>query len=149
MMPPVMPSAVSGVPRIVLRMEGMTLLVTAVVLYGRTGDSWWVFAILFLAPDISFLGYLGGPRMGAIAYNAAHTLIGPLLLATAGILLPAHILLQLALIWVGAYRFRPPARLRAQICGGFRIHTSQPPATPRSRRPAPRYLGRLTASDGG
>jgi hypothetical protein len=83
----------------------MTLLVTAVVLYGRTGDSWWVFAILFLAPDISFLGYLGGPRMGAIAYNAAHTLIGPLLLATAGILLPAHILLQLALIWVGHIGF--------------------------------------------
>jgi len=105
MMPPVMPSAVSGVPRIVLRMEGMTLLVTAVVLYVRTGDSWWVFAILFLAPDISFLGYLGGPRMGAIAYNAAHTLIGPLLLATAGILLPAHILLQLALICVGHIGF--------------------------------------------
>ena len=120
MMPPVMPSAVSGVPRIVLRMEGMTLLVTAVVLYVRTGDSWWVFAILFLAPDISFLGYLGGPRMGAIAYNAAHTLIGPLLLATAGILLPAHILLQLALICLGIL-VSTACRLR-QMRGKFRIH---------------------------
>ena len=65
-----MPSAVSGVPRIVLRTEGTTLLLTAVILYARTDDSWWLFAILFLAPDISFLGYLGGPRIGAIAYNA-------------------------------------------------------------------------------
>lgn len=100
-----MPSAVSGVPRIVLRTEGTTLLLTAVILYARTDDSWWLFAILFLAPDISFLGYLGGPRIGAIAYNAAHTLVGPLLLATAGMLLPVHILIPLALIWVGHIGF--------------------------------------------
>jgi uncharacterized protein DUF4260 len=100
-----MPSAVSGVPRIVLRTEGMTLLLTAVILYARMDDSWWLFAILFLAPDISFLGYLGGPRIGAIAYNAAHTLVGPLLLATAGMLLPVHILIPLVLIWVGHIGF--------------------------------------------
>src|SRR5216683_1670430 len=79
-----MPSGVSGVPRIVLRAEGAAALLVAVVLYARLGESWWLFAILFLAPDLSFLGYLGGARTVAIVYNAAHTLVGPLLLATAG-----------------------------------------------------------------
>ncbi len=100
-----MPSGVSGVPRIVLRAEGAAALLVAVVLYARLGESWWLFAILFLAPDLSFLGYLGGARTGAIVYNAAHTLVGPLLLATAGLLLPAHVLFTFALIWVAHIGF--------------------------------------------
>lgn len=60
---------------------------------------------MFLAPDFSFVGYLGGARTRAIAYNAAHTLIGPLLLATAGLLLPFYILTPLALIWVAHIGF--------------------------------------------
>jgi hypothetical protein len=101
----VTPSGVSGVPRIILRAEGAVLLLIAVALYARVGGSWWLFAILFLAPDLSCLGYLGGARIGAIVYNAAHTLVGPLLLATAGILLPLQVLIPLALIWVAHIGF--------------------------------------------
>jgi hypothetical protein len=101
----VSPSAVAGVPRIVLRAEGAALLVIAVILYARIGESWWLFAILFLAPDVSLLGYLGGARTGAIIYNAAHTLVGPILLASAGLLLPAFILVPLALIWTAHIGF--------------------------------------------
>ena len=57
-----MSSAVTGIPRILLRAEGATLFVVAAILYARIGKSWWLFAILFLAPDFSFLGYLGGTR---------------------------------------------------------------------------------------
>jgi hypothetical protein len=92
----VTPSAVNGVPRILLRVEGGAVLIVAVILCARIGDSWWLFAVLFLAPDLTFLGYLGGPRVGAIAYNAAHPLIGPLLLATAGLLFSGYILVPLA-----------------------------------------------------
>ena len=95
----------SGVPRILLRAEGAVLLIVAVILYARLGESWWLFAILFLAPDLTFLGYLGGARIGAIAYNAAHSLIGPLLLAGAGLSLPASILVSLALIWIAHIGF--------------------------------------------
>ena len=99
------PSAVGGVPRILLCAEGAALLIVAVILYARVGDSWWSFAILFLAPDVSFLGYLGGARTGAIVYNAAHTLVGPLLLAGAGLVLSVDILVALALIWVAHIGF--------------------------------------------
>jgi hypothetical protein len=100
-----MSSAVSGVPRIVLRAEGAALALIAVALYARVGQNWWLFAILFLAPDLSFAGYLGGARTGAIVYNAAHTLVGPLLLGTAGILLPFQFLIPLTLIWVAHIGF--------------------------------------------
>jgi len=100
------PSAVDGAPRVVLRAEGAALLTLAVILYARVGDSWWLFGILFLAPDLSLVGYLSGARTGAIVYNAAHTLVGPILLAAAGLLLPAFIILvPLALIWVAHIGF--------------------------------------------
>jgi hypothetical protein len=35
--------------------------------------------VLLLAPDLSALGYLGGRRVGAAAYNAFHTYAGPAL----------------------------------------------------------------------
>ena len=98
-------SAVNGVPRIVLRAEGAALLIVAASLYAKVGGSWWLFAGLFLAPDLSFLGYLGGARAGAIVYNAAHTLVGPLLFATAGLLLPANVLIPVALIWAAHIGF--------------------------------------------
>ena len=44
----------------------------------RDGDHrWWLFALLILAPDLSFLGYLAGPRLGAAAYNLLHNLVLP------------------------------------------------------------------------
>jgi Domain of unknown function (DUF4260) len=99
------PSAVEGAPRIVLRAEGAALLIIAAILYARVGESWWLFASLFLAPDLSLLGYLGGARTGAVIYNAAHTLVGPILIAVAGLLLPAFILVPLALIWTAHIGF--------------------------------------------
>ena len=99
--------AVTGTPRFLLRLEGAALLVIAVVLYARTGTSWWLFALLVLAPDLSFVGYLAGPRIGAAAYNAAHVTIGPIALALVGLLAPSPLMIALALIWfvhVGADR---------------------------------------------
>lgn len=98
-------SHVTGVPRLVLRLEGAALFTAAVFIYWQNGASWWLFALLFLAPDLSFLGYLGGPRIGAIVYNAAHTLIGPLALALLGLLLPVAGLVAAALIWIAHIGF--------------------------------------------
>ena len=32
----------------------------------------WLWPLLILTPDLSMLGYLAGPRIGAICYNLAH-----------------------------------------------------------------------------
>jgi uncharacterized protein DUF4260 len=49
------------------------MLVGSALLYCLYGGSWWLFALLLLAPDASMLGYLGGPSIGAAAYNAFHS----------------------------------------------------------------------------
>lgn len=64
-----------------LQVEGLALFAASLAAYQWIGNSWWMFAILFLAPDLSFAGYLLGPRVGALCYNVMHSTIGPFLLA--------------------------------------------------------------------
>jgi hypothetical protein len=67
----------------VLRTEGVVALGCALLLYAATDRSWWLFAALLLVPDVAMLAYLGGPRIGALAYNCVHSYVGPLILAVA------------------------------------------------------------------
>jgi len=83
-----------------LRLEGLAVGVISALLYARTGASWWLFAALWLAPDLAILGYYLGPCRGSRVYNAAHTYIVPLTLGVCGLLFHAVALLPLALIWV-------------------------------------------------
>lgn len=76
------------------------MAVAAFAFYGSTGVSWWLFAALILAPDVSMLGYLAGRRIGAIAYNAFHILIVPLLLLLFGHLSGHVVAIAVALIWI-------------------------------------------------
>ncbi|TGQ56727.1 DUF4260 family protein [Mesorhizobium sp. M1C.F.Ca.ET.193.01.1.1] len=83
-----------------IRLEWVAAAVAAIILYKMTGVSWWLFALLILAPDLSMLGYLAGPRIGAVTYNALHILVAPLVLALAGVLFGAPITTAVALIWI-------------------------------------------------
>lgn len=87
------------------RLEGLALLAVSVLAYARFGEGWLLFAVLFLTPDLSFVGYLAGPRVGAWAYNLAHSLIGPLLLAATGGLTGGVLPVALALIWLAHVGF--------------------------------------------
>ncbi|TPQ31697.1 DUF4260 domain-containing protein [Bradyrhizobium guangdongense] len=92
--------AASGGVRTLLRLEGLTLFLGMVLLYAVWGGSWLVFALLFLAPDLSFLAYLAGPRAGALVYNAAHSYLAPVALMTAGFALSSPLPLSVAMIWL-------------------------------------------------
>lgn len=56
----------------VQRLEGLALALVCVTSYGTLGESWALFAALILVPDISMLGYVARPRVGALTYNLAH-----------------------------------------------------------------------------
>jgi Domain of unknown function (DUF4260) len=92
--------AVSGGARTLLRLEGLTLFAGMTLLYAVWDGSWWVYAILFLAPDLNFLGYLAGPRVGAIVYNAAHSYMAPMALMIIGFALSSPLVLSIAMIWL-------------------------------------------------
>ena len=82
------------------RAEGAVVFIAALVLYFQAGGSWWLLLVLSLAPDLSALGYLAGPRVGSLTYNLAHTYIGPVALAVIGVVGDWTLGLQLALIWL-------------------------------------------------
>lgn len=86
--------------RLLLRLEGLALGVAGVILYADGDHSWWLFVLLILAPDVSFLGYLGGPRLGAAAYNLLHNLVFPIALGTAGVLADSESAIAVSLIWL-------------------------------------------------
>jgi hypothetical protein len=92
--------AVTGGLRTLLRLEGLTLFVGMTLLYAVWDGSWWVYAILFLAPDLSFAAYLAGPRAGAVIYNAAHSYMAPMALMTTGFALSSPLVLSIAMIWL-------------------------------------------------
>lgn len=55
-----------------IRLEELLLAALAFYLFLSLDYAWWWFLVLFLAPDLSMIGYLAGPRVGARAYNLFH-----------------------------------------------------------------------------
>jgi hypothetical protein len=88
-----------ALPPILLRLEGAIILALSVLLYGLNGANWLLFVLLFLVPDLSMLGYLSGPRTGAVSYNFLHTYVLPGLLTAFGLLTGSPLLVSLALVW--------------------------------------------------
>lgn len=97
--------AATGAVSWVLRAEGAAALAAGCIAYSLLGQSWWMFALLFLLPDLSMLGYLVNRRLGAIAYNAGHTYLAPAALAALGWALGADLLFAIAAIWVAHIGF--------------------------------------------
>jgi hypothetical protein len=111
--------AVTGGVRILLRLEGLTLLAGMVLLYGIWGGEWWIFAVLFFVPDLSFVAYLSGPKEGALVYNAAHSYMAPVALLTAGFALAAPLVLSIAMIWLAHIGFDRALGYGLKYSAGF------------------------------
>jgi len=92
---------VTGMPLILLRLEGAAMLAAALYAWHLTGGSWLVFGLLFFTPDLAMLGYLAGPRAGAIAYNLAHTYVIAALIGAIGLLAGSPMAVAAAIILAG------------------------------------------------
>ena len=51
---------------------------------------WWIWPVVFLAPDLGMIGYLFNPAVGAVTYNLMH-----------------HKLIAIALIGIGYFTHQP------------------------------------------
>ena len=92
-------------PRPLLHLEGAAVFIASLFAYQSNHFSWLLFAVLFLVPDASLIGYVFNPRLGAMAYNAIHTYVGPLVLGGYALFAGRHLPLLLALIWIGHIGF--------------------------------------------
>jgi hypothetical protein len=111
--------AVTGGLRTLLRLEGLTLFAGMTLLYAVWGGSWWIYVILFLAPDLSFVAYLADARTGAIIYNAAHSYMAPMTLMVTGLALASPLVLSIAMIWLAHIGFDRALGYGLKYSAGF------------------------------
>ena len=55
-----------------IKIGELLLVALAAYLFSVLEKDWWWFYVLLLAPDISMIGYLLGPSVGAWMYNLVH-----------------------------------------------------------------------------
>jgi hypothetical protein len=55
-----------------LKLEEFLLLGLSLFLFSQLDYGWGWYALLFLAPDLSMIGYLVNPQVGAWTYNLVH-----------------------------------------------------------------------------
>ncbi|WP_338875496.1 DUF4260 domain-containing protein [Spirosoma sp. SC4-14] len=58
--------------KILLKSEELIQFLGAIYLFSRLQFAWWWFPALILLPDISMIGYLINPAVGAVLYNVFH-----------------------------------------------------------------------------
>jgi Domain of unknown function (DUF4260) len=87
-------------PRRLLHAEGAFVFLAATLLYFHGDHPWWLYLLLALAPDLSMLGYLGGPRVGAAVYDTAHTYVLPVVVAALGVVFDVGNLTAVGLVWI-------------------------------------------------
>ena len=97
---PVDPGAVTGRPLAFLRVEGLALLVAALVAFSRTGQAWWLLPATLLLPDLGALGYLVSRAAGALLYNLAHATPLPLALVGIGLWRQEPLVVALGTVWL-------------------------------------------------
>jgi hypothetical protein len=88
-------------PRTFLRIEGLAALGIALGGYFTLEGPIWLLVLLALAPDLSMLAYLAGPKFGSLSYNIVHTYTLPLALGAFGFWGDVRLAFLVALIWIG------------------------------------------------
>ncbi len=112
---------VNGIPLVLLRLEGFAIELVLIAAFRRSGASWQLFATLILAPDLSILFYLAGPRMGAAFYNAAHLYLGPIALFAASAELAVPVGMAAALVWCAQIGIDRALGFGLKYNGGFTL----------------------------
>lgn len=86
-------------PVTVQRIGGAATYLAGTVIWFSSGFGWLPYVLLLFAFDLCMLGYLAGPRTGAVAYNLGHGALLPSLVVVAYVLTGADWLLPLACLW--------------------------------------------------
>ncbi len=85
-----------------LKIEELALFLACIYLFSCLNFAWWWFPALLLVPDLSMVGYLINPAVGAVTYNLVHhkalgiaigilgLMLGNQNLMLAGVILVAH-----------------------------------------------------------
>ena len=56
----------------ILKLEEAAMFVLSLYALNLLHVNWWVYLLILIAPDISFIGYAAGNKVGAVCYNLFH-----------------------------------------------------------------------------
>jgi hypothetical protein len=84
------------------RVEAAIIFLVGIALFLHWNDTmrWWAALLIFFAPDLSFLGYLVGPKTGAVFYNVLHLYATGAALMAIGLILPLPIVALLGALFM-------------------------------------------------
>jgi hypothetical protein len=119
-------------PDVLLRLEALLTLAVVDIAYQHFYPGrWGVFALLFLVPDLSLLGFmLSRGRLAAAIYNLAHNCVLPLALGLSAWHWGWRLGGQLALIWVAHIAFDRVLGYGLKFPGEFKFTHIQASASP-------------------
>jgi hypothetical protein len=89
----------------IVRIEEAMQLVLAIFLFRQLPFAWWTYVVWFLTPDISMLGYIFGPRVGAYCYNLFHHKGVAVLIYLIGAYISSHVVIFAGLLLFGHSAF--------------------------------------------
>jgi hypothetical protein len=84
-----------------VKLEEFGEFLFSIYLFSLLPYPWWFYPLFFFAPDLSMLGYIAGPRLGAATYNVIHHKAIDLGLFVAGALLHIPIISFAGVICLG------------------------------------------------
>ena len=85
----------------IISVEYLLAAILVAVFYVVIGQfDWYWLIILFLAFDLTMIGYVVNTRVGAVLYNISHSLIGPAILMTIYISTDNRVVLFVVLVWL-------------------------------------------------
>jgi len=85
----------------VVKLEEVGEFLFSIYLFSLLPYPWWFYPLLIFAPDLSMLGYLLGPKIGAVTYNLVHHKAIALGLYVAGALLHIPVVSLLGVLFLG------------------------------------------------
>ncbi len=85
----------------IIKLEELGMFFFSIYLFSLLSFPWWVYPLFFFAPDLSMVGYIGGPRLGAISYNLIHHKAIALGLYVVGIFLYMPVISLIGILFLG------------------------------------------------
>lgn len=102
-----------------IRTDAAAMFIVALWAVAATHSSWMWFLILFLAPDLSMVGYVFGPRVGAVTYNSCHVYACPAGLLAASLTYHLPFGTATALSWIAHIAFDNVVGYGLKLPNGF------------------------------
>lgn len=118
-----------------IRADAAALLLLALWAVTTTHGSWIWFFALFLAPDLSMVGYVFGSKIGAVTYNAGHLYAWPVGLLSLGLAWHAPLATTAGLSWIAHIALDNVVGYGLKLPVGFEYTALGPIGRARVRRP--------------